>query len=365
MKNTIHNIVPPKAGERITESWISAVTQAANRSNLGLGYNGADEFASAKPSPYINPLMVKVRNNSGEIVNQYGVLKIETPRYTESSVYPQAGRDFSNYFVGSNPTGEETEEIVILDRDCPPGAVVPSVISGPTFTKVYVDPYDENAEDYRFAKSKRDEKRYLLAAASGPARIVWKQSGTGVKWAFVVLDRTGEQLPDFYGWLINSGFNLMANPEGSGSQAPVIGRVVGVHKNNWGSSTPEYIEVYPVGYNPDFKWFLPQGCPVRVSSNNPLKRPTIVETFIPDFYCTLYEDLSADSATGVRADIIQGLWEQCRWWGESWIQVWPSPLMCDGDVLETNTKVHARWFPQYNRMIVIAHDCCGSTGSNE
>lgn len=182
-KNTPNNITSPKAGEYITASWTDSVTQAANRSDAILGYNSVDGSASTRQTPYVNPLMVRVRNTTNETATQYQVLHVSSPFYTQSGAYPQAGKSFDNYIRGSLPTGEDGEEFVIVDRDCPPSSEAPSVISGPTFAKVYVESSTENC---KFAKTKENEK-YLVAADSGPARIVWKETGIGVKWAFIVL----------------------------------------------------------------------------------------------------------------------------------------------------------------------------------
>ena len=183
MKNTVHNITTPKAGENITESYLAALTQAANRSNTILGYNGVEGSASTRQTPYVNPLMVRVRNTTNETVDQYHVLRVTDPFYTQSGAYPQAGKAFDNYIRGSLPTDEDGEEFVIVDRDCPPSGEAPAVISGPSFCKILVE---TGNEDCKFAKTKENEK-YLVAADSGPARIVWKETGIGEKWAFVVL----------------------------------------------------------------------------------------------------------------------------------------------------------------------------------
>ena len=48
-------------------------------------------------------------------------------------------------------------------------------------------------ENYKYAKPIKNVTGYFQAAESGPCLIVWKESGTGVKWGYVIIDRRGNK----------------------------------------------------------------------------------------------------------------------------------------------------------------------------
>ena len=122
--------------------------------------------------------LVLVRNSSGQDVDWFGVLAIDgvvyTPEDDESGFLGQPVLD------GKKPTEDHRGRFVILLEPIAAGAIGRALVQG--LVPVKVDVADE---DHEFADVADGECGHLASGTTGAAQILWKQAGTGTKWAIV------------------------------------------------------------------------------------------------------------------------------------------------------------------------------------
>ncbi|MCX7806289.1 MAG: hypothetical protein N3A38_14040 [Planctomycetota bacterium] len=87
--------------------------------------------------------------------------------------------------IPPEPSGAPTI-LGLLMEPIPAGKIGRVRIGGLSPARVYV-----TDEDHQFAAPVEGSPNYLLSAATGPFRIVHKESGTGTKWAIVQLSAPG------------------------------------------------------------------------------------------------------------------------------------------------------------------------------
>jgi hypothetical protein len=143
----------------------------------------AGQLGAGRPVPAGGPpgLDVRVLNDSGADVARGGVLGISgvaVDRATNADEF-----ETRPTLTGMQPaTGHESKFVIALEP-IPDGAVGRCVLTGLAAVKLYV-----NNEGHGFAAAKAGEAAELQTVATGPARIVWKESGTGTgKWGLVLL----------------------------------------------------------------------------------------------------------------------------------------------------------------------------------
>jgi len=125
---------------------------------------------------------VQVQNDSGSDVGRFGVLGIGGPvigpgdnlaefqgRLTLSGVTPAAGTHNGRFVVLLDPLGA--------------GRIGRACASGLTVAKV-----DVSDEAHGYADIDNGDASHLASGSSGAAKILWKESGTGEKWAVVKLE---------------------------------------------------------------------------------------------------------------------------------------------------------------------------------
>jgi len=136
---------------------------------------------SAQPGSDPASTIVLVKNATGADQLRFAVLGINGPIYT-----PDDNLDsFKNKlaFIGAVPTtASYTGKYVVLLEPAVNGAIVRAVVAGVVPVKV-----DFGDANHGFADVKNSDSTSLKSAAAGSAQILWKQSGTGVKWAQVRL----------------------------------------------------------------------------------------------------------------------------------------------------------------------------------
>jgi hypothetical protein len=141
-----------------------------------------DAESSAQAGSGPDSTVVLVKNATGVDQSRFAVLGISGPIYT-----PDDNLDsFKNKlaFVGAVPTtASYTCKFAILLEPAVNGAIVRAVVAG--VVAVQVDISDAN---HSFAEVKDSSSVSLKSAAIGSAQILWKQSGTGLKWALVRLN---------------------------------------------------------------------------------------------------------------------------------------------------------------------------------
>lgn len=165
-----------------------------------LGKFQAGQLGAGRPVPSSGPpaLDVRVLNDSGADVARGGVLGIsgvQVDRATNADEF-----ETRPTLTGVQPaTGHEAKFVIALEP-IPDGAVGRCVLTGLAAVKLYV-----NVEGHGFAAAKAGESAELETVAAGPARIVWKESGTGTgKWALMLLGGGGPGLT-FAVWVEKDG----------------------------------------------------------------------------------------------------------------------------------------------------------------
>lgn len=135
-----------------------------------------------------NPVVVRVKNASGSDVKQAGILGIDGPIFAPTTD-PNAGAILLLDLKGITPTSDHYGAFAVTLEPIGSNAVGRAVISGACWVKVNVAAPEEGeeesaAEDFRFAEA-NESLTALKAVPRGSAQILWKQSGTGDKWAIV------------------------------------------------------------------------------------------------------------------------------------------------------------------------------------
>jgi len=125
--------------------------------------------------------IVLVKNASGADRSRFDVLGIDAPVIT-----PTDNEDtFKNKVVLSGTTSAEPDHLgrfVVLLEPLADGKIGMACASGVCAVHV-----DVQHEDHRFADIKDSDASCLQSCASGAATILWKETGTGLKWAIVHL----------------------------------------------------------------------------------------------------------------------------------------------------------------------------------
>lgn len=122
--------------------------------------------------------VITIKNMTGETLDRFNVVGIGEPIYDPETQPIDFSEDI--IFEGETPDIEEHvgKWAVLLDG-CTDGDFVEAKVIGVTACKIDVD-----NEDYGYVEI-ADGEYTLSAAASGSAQILWKESGTGEKWAIV------------------------------------------------------------------------------------------------------------------------------------------------------------------------------------
>lgn len=138
--------------------------------------------------------LVLVRNDSGATVNRFGILGVDS-----IVISPTANLDeFKNHPVLSvvaPVVPDHSENFVILTEPLAhQAAAADRTIGSAVIDGLAVVQVDVQNADHEFAVLVNAQSTKLKSAVSGPAQIIYKESGTGDKWAVVRLG--GRTLPD-------------------------------------------------------------------------------------------------------------------------------------------------------------------------
>ena len=133
--------------------------------------------------------IVKVRNDSGADRARFDVLGIDSPVITPTVNLQAFKNDVA--LVGVVPAqAVHSGRFVILLEPLAAGAIGRGFCAGVCPARVQVDDIDQLYCDVEDGDPTR-----LRAGYSGPARILWKETGTGLKWAVVrINDPASEKL---------------------------------------------------------------------------------------------------------------------------------------------------------------------------
>ncbi len=119
--------------------------------------------------------IVYVKNNTGAAVDSLNILGI-----TGVAIFPTANQPV--VFGGVVPliANHSNSRFVITAEPIANNSIGRAYATGCAATKVYI--YDQT---HNFADILDNDKTRLKSTVSGPATILWKESGTGEKWAVI------------------------------------------------------------------------------------------------------------------------------------------------------------------------------------
>lgn len=128
--------------------------------------------------------VVLVKNASGEDRERFDVLGVDAPIFGPADNL----ESFKNKLAlkGITPTANHAGKFVILLEPLKADAIGLAIAGGVSIVKVEVQ-----AEGDRMADAADGEAGNLVSGGSGVAQILWKEAGTGVKWAVVRLGGGG------------------------------------------------------------------------------------------------------------------------------------------------------------------------------
>lgn len=148
-----------------------------------LARRGGEAASGSLLSSIFPAVTVLVRNNTGSTLAYPGVLALGDPVISAvdepQTVQQQPG------FEGDVPAAA-TDVFAVVIESIEDGAFGRGVVQG-----VAVCDIDVTDTGHEFAAPTPGDETQLTSAASGPARIVWKDSGTGTKRAVVLLGGGG------------------------------------------------------------------------------------------------------------------------------------------------------------------------------
>ncbi len=124
--------------------------------------------------------IVKVRNQSGQSLDRFAVLGIDSP-----AIDPQENqREFKNHVAlnAVTPTAQHRGRFVVLLEPLAGGRIGKAWLSGVCPARINV------LEDWHsHADIQEGDSSSLTSHPAGSAQILWKEPGTGLKWAVVRL----------------------------------------------------------------------------------------------------------------------------------------------------------------------------------
>ncbi len=239
--------VPGKKIRRLpADQWndMAAAARAFRESRLSLDSEGGG-------FDYPEPGFIKIRNDTGAALPRFSIVAIGTPWTT-----PSLGGATLDVFKtrrtcsASIPAEANRGKFAILVDGCAAGGVVDAIASGVVQCQINVD---SGEEDYEWADIEPGSTSVLHAATSGSARILWKESGTGTKWAQVRLSNrvvaTSAPKCYFYGFRLyrptdgyRSAHDIQWNKIGSIYWINSIGDVAGCNLQVNTSSVTAYTD---------------------------------------------------------------------------------------------------------------------------
>ncbi len=129
---------------------------------------------------------VSIKNNTETDLNRFAILGIDNTIITPTANL----NEFKSRqtLVGSLPssTTHASGKFAILAEMIVAGKIGQAYVSGTCQVQINI-----TDESHAFADVKDDDATQLQSAASGPCSILWKESGTGTKWAIVRFGASG------------------------------------------------------------------------------------------------------------------------------------------------------------------------------
>lgn len=127
---------------------------------------------------------VLVKNTTGSAVGRFGVLGISNSELSVSANYFKQNIILTG--VAPSSTSHSSGRFVVLHEPIAASGVGRAYING--HCQVQINVTDAN---HTFCDVKNGDSTMLQSAESGPAVIIWKESGTGTKWAIIRFGGSG------------------------------------------------------------------------------------------------------------------------------------------------------------------------------
>ena len=153
---------------------------AHRRGRLGVGRTATRHAGQS--------VVVPIKNNSGADRSRYDVLGIDGPLF-DPATYPDSYKQQVTLKGVTPVAGTHEGNFAVLLEPLAAGSIGQAAIAGLTIVKVSVP--DAAAQAMNFVDIKNAEAGYLLKSATGTARVVTIESGTGTKWAVVSFGNVG------------------------------------------------------------------------------------------------------------------------------------------------------------------------------
>lgn len=152
--------------------WNRLVSLLGARGQLG---------AERLPSPVTGADVIRVRNDTGSALSAYHVVGVGAPEITPTLNLEQFQR--SLIFSGGAPA---SGAFAVVLEPIPAGEIGRAVVSGVVPVQLDVSAAADSAGHVR-AEADAGDATALDLAQSGSARVLWRESGSGTKWALVRL----------------------------------------------------------------------------------------------------------------------------------------------------------------------------------
>ena len=139
-----------------------------------------DRSADPKPADRRDSGIVLVKNASGADRQRFDVLSISGVVFSPSANLEA----FQNrpVFIGVTPAAAAPGKFVVLLAPAKANAIAHAAVASLTVVRVNV-----TDASHGFADVKDNDATQLQSSASGTARILWREGGTGSQWALVRL----------------------------------------------------------------------------------------------------------------------------------------------------------------------------------
>jgi len=144
---------------------------------------GETDRRSRSGLPDSNQLIVLVRNKTAEAQPRFGILGIDEVVITPDDNLAEFKS--APAFDGIVPTSDHANNFVILQAPAGVDHFARALLIGVTALQIQV-----GSEAHATAGITVGETEYATSGA-GPLRILWKQAGTGLKWAVVAMGAGG------------------------------------------------------------------------------------------------------------------------------------------------------------------------------
>lgn len=174
------NKVLPGESLRIPAADYNAFVDAAQAYRARMLRSAAGDSPSKTQSG-----IVPVRNTTGEDQDAFAVLELDAVLIKPSENLSEFQYRFA--FDAKKPSGD-ARKLVVLQEPIKAGAIGAGMVAGLSPVRINVNDANDS-----WAKVLANEAGHLDSGASGPARLLYKESGIGLKWGLIQFPFEGQE----------------------------------------------------------------------------------------------------------------------------------------------------------------------------